>query len=156
AGADTIFQAIRAPEVSRIRGDSPEDRIFKSLRIHLSSAQTGASNLSRRFSQPLLVLMCVVATVLLIACLNVANLLLARGATRQKEIAVRLALGAGRWRLMRHSLTEGLLLSTLGGLLGLLFALWGTDVLLGFLPQGRIPTVLEIKPDLQVLGFLFT
>ncbi|HEU0004594.1 MAG TPA: ABC transporter permease, partial [Terriglobia bacterium] len=153
--ADTVFQAVRAPEVSRIQGDSPDDRIFKSLRIHLSSAQTGASNLSRRFSQPLLVLMCVVAIVLLIACLNVANLLLARAATRQKEIAVRLALGAGRWRLARHSLTEGLLLSALGGLLGLVFALWGADVLLSFLPQGRIPTVLEIKPDLQVLGFLF-
>jgi len=155
AAADTLFQAIRAPEVSRIRGDSPDDRIFKSLRIHLGSAQTGASTLSRRFSQPLLVLMCVVATVLLIACLNVANLLLARSATRQKEIAVRLALGAGRWRLTRHLLIEGFLLSTLGGMLGLVFALWGADVLLGFLPQGRIPTVLEIKPDLQVLGFLF-
>jgi predicted permease len=150
AGANNVFQIAREPDVRRITGETTDDRNFRSLRIQLESARSGASSLSRQFSQPLSVLMCLVGVLMLIVCLNVANLLLARAAARQKEIAVRLALGAGRFRLVRQLLAEGFLLSVLGGALGLLFARWQTKVLLGFMPQGR---TLEIAPDLRTLGF---
>jgi putative ABC transport system permease protein len=146
AATETIVQ-----NITRTSGaNSPRDRALNSRRIQLRSAKTGVSNLRGQFSQPLIILMSLVGVVLLIACLNVANLLLARAAARQKEIAVRLTVGAGRFRLVRQLLTEGLLLSALGGALGLVFAHWGTDALPRFLPQNA---TLEIEPDWRMLGF---
>src|SRR5262245_25672546 len=120
-------------------------------RLTMESGGQGEMNTRQFYAPSLYMLLGVVGLVLLIACANVANLLLARAAARRKEVGVRLALGAGRWRLIRQLLTESVMLAGFGGTLGILFALWIKDGLLAVSDWG--PRALEPKLDLRVLGF---
>jgi len=120
----------------------------------VTTAATGFSPLRNDFSTGLIVLMCMVGLVLLIACANVANLLIARAFTRQKELAVRLSLGASRGRLVRQMLVESCVLSALGGIVGVALAVALTRALLALVPNDGQPLSITARPDLRILGVM--
>lgn len=126
---------------------------FLARQIKMTAAAAGYSQLRESFSTALVVLMCMVGLVLLIACFNVANLLVARAVARQKEIAVRLSVGASRWQLVRQLLVESVILALTGGVLGIFLSIWTIRFLLKMLPADGATLLLRAEPDLRILAF---
>ncbi len=142
-------------------GPNPTRQVSQRIeraRFELVPASAGFSPQRESYGQPLAILSFVVGLVLLIACANVATLLLARSAARQREMAVRLAIGAARGRILRQLLTESVLLASMGGWLGLLFAQWGTSILARYASSGLAwrtdqRLILDLQPDVRVFAF---
>jgi putative ABC transport system permease protein len=148
---------VLAPEILRAtvpaKWNTQQQKRYLQKTLVISPAGTGVSNLRRSYERPLIMLMVIVGFVLLIACANIASLFLSRAAARQKEIAVRLSLGASRTRLVRQMLTESIVLSGAGALLGLLFARWGGSLLVRFVSTSKDAVFLDLSMDHRVLGF---
>lgn len=148
------FRQLRAQELKEMPATPPAfQKRFLEGQLLLEPGYKGISDLRQEFSTPMVVLMSMVGLVLLIACANVANLLMARAPARQREIAIRLSLGASRGRIVRQLLVESLMLSLLGGTAGLLVAAWTADLLLKALPFERAVATLSSTPDARVLAF---
>jgi predicted permease len=137
-----------------LHGEKPPLKDADDPKVSLLPAQEALTGIRANFGEPLYLLMTAVAIVLLIACANVAGLMLARATAREKEIAVRLALGAGRGRVIQQLLTESVLLSFAGAALGLLVAFWGASGLAEFLSVNSYrPLKIDLQPDATVLVF---
>src|SRR5437763_1777745 len=144
----TIARRIQASFPPKFKAALPSDLKLKAFVVPFKEQVVRGSR------QLLFLLLGAVGFLLLIACANVANMLLSRSTTRSRELALRAALGAGRARLVRQLLTESILLSALGGGLGILLAWWGKGLLVGALP-GDVPLTEQIRLDARVLGFAF-
>jgi predicted permease len=152
--ADAMTRAYQQ-EMQTVQGkpsDAEDQKARAAIHVVLESGSRGISKARSNLHEPLVVLQLMVGFLLLIACANIASLLLARSTTRQREMAIRLSMGAGRGRLVRQLLAESLLLSLMGGGLGLLLALWGSRAL--FSLSGSVPE-LDFSIDTRVLAFTF-
>jgi predicted permease len=156
AGVNVVFQRYVASSAAAAKLSPDEMKEYSDQQINLQSGARGTSTVHGAFAEPLKLLMGLVALVLLIACANLANLLLARGAARQREFAVRLSIGASRTRLIRQLLTESFLLAFCGAAAGLFVAQWA-DALLLRMVSGTGPNTIQLslRPDARILAFTF-
>jgi predicted permease len=155
AASEVAYRAALESELAR-RGRMRSERAreeFLNHRAELRPAAQGIADLKLRWEKPLAALMAMVGLVLLIACANVANLMLARASGRQREIAIRLAMGAGRGAIMKQLLLEGLALAVVGGLAGLLVAVWSAEGIIGLLPEDYAGDWLSGRIDFRLFGF---
>jgi len=158
AGLQPLFHQLISREVTEAPFSKASPTVkqeFLRMWMEVMPGSKGRSNLRRAYSKPLFALMAMVGLVLLIACSNLANLLIARASARQKEIAVRLALGAGRASIIRQLLIESIVLALAGGTLGAGLAVAIDRALIRFLPTGHTPLSISATPDWMVLAFTF-
>jgi predicted permease len=154
AQMNVLYRQILESEIRNVTNASASFRErFVSKHLFVYAAGRGLSSLRDRFTTPLVVLMCMVGVVLLIACANVANLLLARATARHREIGIRMALGAGRVRIIRQQLAESLVLALAGAAAGLVFAAWTGRFLLSAVPGGAAARGLHAGPDPRIVMF---
>jgi predicted permease len=153
AEVSALYSHVIQAEAQHYVGNEFSRQKFLAQRMPLEASGNGFDFLRFRFAAPLRLLMGIVALILLIACVNLANLLLGRATTRRREIAVRLAMGAGRGRLLRQMLAEGMLLAMAAGVLGMLLAWWSANALVVMMSNGGERIALNLQPDLRILGF---
>jgi predicted permease len=154
AATDVAYHSVNESEMAQMGWQNQHDRTeFLNHKLEVRPASQGINELRRKWEKPLVALMAMVGLVLLIACANVAGLMVARAAGRQREIAIRLALGAGRAALIRQLLAEGLLLFVTGGLFGLALGVWLIKALMHVLPRDYAGNWVTAQLDLRILGF---